>query len=68
VLTGWLSRPWYACVCACSSCSVDVVFSENAIICNVDSKDPKKPPELHFQILKDSNYSVANVEISANLW
>jgi len=51
-----------------SSRSVEVVFSDNAVICNVASSDPKKHPELHFQIIKDSNYSVANVEISANLW
>jgi len=56
------------CVRVLSSRSVEVVFSDNAVICNVASSDPKKHPELHFQIIKDSNYSVANVEISANLW
>ena len=53
-----------------ASRSVDVVFSENAIICNLNlhGKMRGKDPELHFQIMKDSNYSVANVGISANMW
>lgn len=51
--------------------SVDVVFSENAVICNLHTPTGAlrgKDPELHFQILKDSNYSVANIGITANLW
>jgi hypothetical protein len=47
---------------------VNVVFSSNAVICNLHEYSRTKHPELHFQIIKDSNYSVANVEISANLW